>query len=289
MSIRFVAVGQDGLRLCSEDGAKWFAPQTGKEGETYRAVTFGNGAFVVVGTYGGENIFATTTDGQSWKTGKKEAKYVKYFRGLGFDGKQFLGIGGDPGSVGSSSPFVSTSTNGESWSDYTSIPGKQIIRRLAFGKGMIVGVGDRGRRSASNDGGKTWQDSPNTKAIDTLADVCFGRDCFVGVGLNGLRMRTTDGLTWSEPVRGEEGEHLNTVVWNGSQFVAIGFGATYFSPDGTQWVRKPNQSAPLTACFGGGVYLGTQWKGRLLLSRDAVTWAEVHKAEQHIEAVCFGG
>ena len=33
--------------------------------------------------------------------------------------------------------------------------GKSVIRRLAFGAGKMVGVGDRGRRSASTDGGKT--------------------------------------------------------------------------------------------------------------------------------------
>src|SRR5471032_397095 len=100
----FAAVGQDGLRMVSGDGEPWKHPHTGKERETYRAVAFGNGRFVTVVGYGGANIFASSPDGVSWEVGKKEAKYVKYVRGLGFDGKQFIGIGGDPGSVGSSKP-----------------------------------------------------------------------------------------------------------------------------------------------------------------------------------------
>jgi photosystem II stability/assembly factor-like uncharacterized protein len=289
MGGRFIAVGQDGARIVSEDGRAWHHAQSGKEGETYRAIAFGNDRFVAVGSYGGDNIIASTTDGVAWESAKKEAKYVKYIRGLGFDGKQFMGIGGDPGSVGSSKPFFLTSPDGKSWSDAVDIPGKHIIRRIAFGNGAIVGVGDRGRRSASRDGGKTWQEAPDVKAIDTLIDIAFGQGRFVGVGLHGLRMSSEDGVGWSAPQRGEEGEHLNTVVWTGTQFAAIGFGATYFSTDGLKWERRANQHAPLTAAFGAGNFVGTQWKGRLLHSKDAVVWTEAHQSAQHLEAVCFGG
>ena len=274
--------------MASLDGTTWSNIQVGKEGETYRAVTYGNGFFAAVGSYGGDNIYARTADGAVWETGKKEAKYVKYIRGLGFDGRQFIGIGGDPGSVGDSKPFIVTSPDGKTWGDYVEVFGKMIIRRLAFGHDLVVGVGDRGRRAVSNDGGKTWRDAPNTKAIDTLADVAFGAGRFVGVGLNGLRMSSEDGLTWTAPERGEEGEHLNSIIWTGEKFAAIGAGATYFSPDGLAWSRVPNRNSPLTAIFGGGVYVGTQWKGRILTSPDAVAWVQVHKADQHLEAVCYG-
>lgn len=284
----FAAVGQDGLRIVSADGTSWQHTQIGKEGETYRAVAFGNTRFVAVGSYGGDNIIASTAEGQTWETGKKEARYVKYIRGLGFDGARFVGYGGDPGSVGSSKPFYLTSTDAITWSDFADIPGKHMLRRLAFGKNLVVGVGDRGRRAVSADALKTWQDAPDTKATDTLADVAFGGGKFVGVGLHGLRMSSEDGLVWTAPQRGPEGEHLNTVIWTGEKFTAVGFGATYFSADGTTWTREPNENAPLTAAFGQGLYLGTQWKGRILVSKDAVQWKEVHKAEQHIEAICYG-
>ncbi len=78
----FIAVGLDGLRIASADGQKWTDAQTGREGESYRAVAFGNGLSVAVGSFGGDNILATTSDGKTWKTGKHEAKYVKYMRPL---------------------------------------------------------------------------------------------------------------------------------------------------------------------------------------------------------------
>jgi len=71
---RFIAVGEQGLRLASEDGITWQHPQTGKDGEVYRAVCFGKGRAVALGTYGGRSIFAATTDGAKWQTDAKDGR-----------------------------------------------------------------------------------------------------------------------------------------------------------------------------------------------------------------------
>ncbi len=283
----FVAVGQDGLRLSSADGATWGDRQTGREGETYRAAAGGNNLLVAVGSYGGDNILAATGDGRTWRTGKHEAKYVKYLRGLAFGSDFFLGLGGDPGSVGSSRPFVMLSKDGLTWDGPHDIPGRHILRRAAWGAGRFVAVGDRGRRATSPDG-RMWTDAPDGRALDTLVDVAFGNDLFVGVGLHGLRMTSADGLTWSAPVRGEEGEHLNSVVFTGERFVAVGPGAVYTSPDGRRWERHAVEVGPQTAAFGSGVFVGAGWRGRLFASTDGVRWRETHKSDQHVQAVAFG-
>ena len=283
----FVAVGHDGLRMTSTDGSSWSNLKTGKEGEVYRAACFGGGRFVAVGSYGGSNIFAGSRDGAAWEPKTLDAKYSKYLRGVGYGRGEFIAIGGDPGSVGSSSPLLVRSADGVSWGDYVEFKGKNILRRIAFGDGRFVGVGDRGRRATSTDG-LDWVDAPDVKAIDTLVDVTFGGGSFVGVGLHGLRMSTRDGLAWGHRQVGEEGEHLNSIVWTGDRFVAVGAGATYESPDGERWSRRPNRDAPLTVAFGAGVFVGSHWKGRILRSTDAVDWRAVHKSEQHVEAIAFG-
>jgi hypothetical protein len=299
---RFVAVGHNGLRMTSDNGTNWSAPQYGKEGEVYRAVRFGGGRCLAVGTFGGKNIFAVSTDGgTTWKQADKDGQYSKYVRGLTYGADSFVAVGGDPGSVGAGAPFVLFSEDGSKWGEYQEIEGKNILRRVAYGtgpdgKGLFVGVGDRGRRSASPDG-KTWTSSPNQKAVDTLVDIAFGtpggKGLYVGVGLHGLRMSSVDGINWSERLKGEEGEHLNAIVWTGDRFVAVGLGATYSSKDGVDWQRKENFDAPFTLTYGQptggkGLFLGANWKGRLLASEDAFTWKQVHKAEHHIEAVAFG-
>lgn len=283
----FIAAGHNGMRLVSEDGATWKNEQLGKDGEVYRGAAVCNGWAVAVGTYGGNNIFAATRDGTAWKTGSKDGKYANYVRGLATGKDTFLAVGGDPGSVGSSRPFVLLSPDGVTWTDFVMIPGKNIIRRVAFGNGLYVGVGDRGRRAASADG-KDWKDAPGVKAIDTLVDIAFGAGVFVGVGLHGLRMSSKDGLIWTDRQTGEEGEHLNSVVFAGGRFVAVGTGATWFSPDGLKWERKPNKDAPQIVAFGNGAFVGAKWKGRILRSTDALEWREVRKCEHHVEAVAFG-
>ncbi len=283
----FLAAGHRGVRATSADGETWTKAEVGKEGEVLRAAACGGGVCLAVGTFGGSNLFAVTTDGAVWQVERKDAQYRYFLRGLCYGRDQFLGLGGDPGSVGSSSPFVLTSRDGRAWSELKPISGKEILRRAAWGNDRYVAVGDRGRRATSPDGFE-WKDAPRVKALDTLVDLAFGNGVFVGVGLHGLRMSTRDGVAWSSPVRGEEGEHLNTVLWTGTEFVAIGMGGTWFSPDGESWRREPNCNAPLTASYGDGRFVGAAWKGRLLFSKNAVDWREVDRLPHHVEAVAFG-
>ncbi|MDB5306803.1 MAG: hypothetical protein JWO38_1005 [Gemmataceae bacterium] len=282
----FLAAGHNGLRLTSPDGKTWSAPQLGKDGETYRCAAGGAGRLVAIGSYGGSNIFAATADGAAWKTSVKDAQYSRYIRGLGFGNGMFLALGGDPGAVGAARPFVFLSSDGESWDGPHDIPGKFMVRRVAYGNKRFVAVGDRGRRAASPDG-RAWTDAPEVKAIDTLVDVAFGAGVFVGVGLHGLRLVTADGVKWTDRQTGEEGEHLNAVVWAKDRFVAVGAGATYVSPDGLKWERAATAGAPVSVAYGAGVFVGPRWKGRLVRSADGVKWDEVHKADHHVEAVAF--
>jgi len=283
----FAAAGHDGLRLISHDGVKWENVQTGREGETYRTVCFGGGRCIAVGHFGGSNLFSVTQDGVNWKTYTRDARYSKYLLSVTYANGEFLGAGGDPGAVGASQPFVMSSKDGENWTDMRPIEGKNVLRRMAWGKDRFVAVGDRGRRATSPNG-STWQDAANVKATDTLVDVAYGSGLFVGVGLHGLRMTSADGLTWDHRFPGEEGEHLNSILWTGDRLVAVGMGATYFSSNGLDWERRTNQNAPLAAVFGNGSFVGCAWKGRLLRSADAVKWEQVFKSDQHVEAVSFG-
>jgi hypothetical protein len=68
-------------------------------------------------------------DGTAWKQVSRVGQYKDFFRGLAFGNGHFLAIGGDPGSVGSSSPFVARSDDGMKWSEYLFISGKHILRR----------------------------------------------------------------------------------------------------------------------------------------------------------------
>ena len=227
----FVAVGHRGLRMSLPVGITWSHAHTGKEGEIYRAVTYGNGQFVAVGSYGGANIFASTADGVTWETGTKEARYVNYLRGIGFGKDAFLGLGGDPCSVGDSKPFVMTSDDGRSWSEPVPVVVTQALLPASP---------------------EPQPAPPNAKPLASSKNM------------------------------------LRRFAYGNDRFVAVGQGATYLSPDGLKWEQTPNANAPLIAVFGGGVFVGSNWRRRILRSTDAIDWKNVFLADEHVEAIAFG-
>jgi hypothetical protein len=284
----FVAVGANGQRLISPDGASWRAV-VGKDQERFRTVAYGDGRFVAAGLCPAGDLLATSRDGVSWETTVKPKEPDTQILGLAYGNGIFLASGGQPGNV-VAGPTITTSADGSRWSEKVRISGISILCRFAFGNERFVAVGHGGRRSTSKDG-KTWSNAAASKdgTGDALVDVAFGSGAFVGVGLHGLRMCTQDGLKWTGRTAGEEGEHLNSVLWTGDRFVAVGLGATYVSPDGSRWKRLENQNGPLIAAYGNGVFVGHRSKGVLLRSTDGVEWTPIHKADHAVRAIVFGG
>ncbi|HET6249127.1 MAG TPA: hypothetical protein VFE47_15645 [Tepidisphaeraceae bacterium] len=285
----FVAVGEDGVRAFSSDGKQWTHSKTGKDGEVLLTACFGGGRCVVGGRFGGSNHFFATGDGLAWEASENDAKYAIFVRNIVYYRDQFLAFIGDSGDK----PYILPSADGVHWgekrlvADNKASHANSLLRRFAIGNDLLVGVGDFGRKCVSRDGIE-WKNAPDIKAVDSLIDIAFGNGVFAGGGMHGLRMRSTDGLTWTDRQVGEEGEHINSMLWDGKQFVGVGQGATYTSADAVKWERVPNTNAPTVAAFGGGVYVGSLWQGRLLRSVDAVHWDEVTRLPQHVLALAFG-
>lgn len=288
----FVAVGHSMLRVTSVDGENWSKPQLGKPGEILRAVCHANGRFVALGYSGGSNYFGTSADGVNWKTQGVGNQYSWYIRDVVFGNGKFHGFGGEP-------PFLQTTEDGSTWTDRTVFKDgfplhpndrvyfSRVFSRVKYGNDRFMALGQLGWRGISKNG-LEWKTAEDIKTADAFIDVACGNGIFVGAGLHGLRMTNTDGLKWTDRVVGEEGEHINTILWAGDRFVGIGAGATYISADGRRWERRPNRNAPLRAAYGDGVFVGCHWKGRLLHSKDAVNWMQVMKCDDHIEAVTYG-
>ena len=281
----FVAAGEDGLRCFSRDGRTWSNIQTGRDGEVYSAAAFGDGRCVVVARFGGSVTMAATQNGTDWQPSTYDAKYSNYIQSLVYFNHRFLGIG---------VKFIMPSADGVKWEPLRPLPERLFlfginptIHRFAVGNDLLVGVGDFGVSIATKDG-LDWTFSPNPKAPNTLIDVAFGNGVFVGTGMHGLRMRSADGLNWTDRVVGEEGEHINSINWDGKKFVGIGQGATYISPDGLKWERIPNQNAPTIATFGNNAYVGSLWPGKLMHSTDGIAWKEVLQLPQHVICVQHG-
>lgn len=275
----FIVVGKDASRSNSTDGKQWSTPETGEENLNLTSVAIGNGKAVAIGKRGPINHFFHSNNGSSWDSTSRKTGYGGGFQTVSFGNNKFLAFGGNAVTVGKAEPFIAESSDGSEWSDDISIDGKFMIRRAAYGNDRWVGVGDRGRISVCSGNLKKWEDVPDVKAIDTMIDVTFGAGVFVGTGLHGLRRWSKDGKKWSDPEKGKEGEHINSVVWTGSAFVAVGQGATFASPDGKTWERRENTNAPTFFAYDDRKFVGIAWKGRILYSEDSITWEDVEKSD----------
>lgn len=287
----FIATGENGLRAFSRDGVTWTHQQTSREGILLDNACFANGRCVVIGKFGGAYIALTTTDGVKWDEAKLSEPYKGRFGILFAEGGEFHAVQDRDGST----PSTHSSTDGKVWG-----PGKPIVadrkgmhreaglHRYASGNGRTIMVGDFGARLVRQKDAPLFVAVPGVPAKETLVDIAFGNGVFVGGGMHGLRIRSEDGVTWTDLVIGEEGEHINSMIWDGKQFVGIGQGATYLSPDGKAWRRAPNENAPTNAAFGAGIFIGILWPGKQLLSKDGIQWKQVHEFPHHVLAVAYG-
>ncbi len=288
----FIATGENGLRLLSKDGINWTHQATDREGVLLRHACFINGRCVTAGRYGGDQLAWTTSDGLTWDKIKLDGRpYVTRVDFLFAESDHITAVVGEDGET----PGAMTSTDGKTWSPRVPITADRKgmkhdahLRRIASGNGRLVVIGDYGARLVRPADARLFQIDQKASATDTLIDIAFGNGVFVGAGLHGLRMRSEDGFQWTDRVLGEEGEHINAMIFDGKQFVGIGQGATYISPDGKDWTRTPNENAPTSAVFGGGVYVGSLWPGKLLKSTDGIAWSQVHESPHHVLGFAYG-
>jgi photosystem II stability/assembly factor-like uncharacterized protein len=288
----FVATGENGLRVFSRDGKTWTNLQTDREGVLLKHACFLNGRCLAVGPYGGERVAFVTTDGLKWDSLKLEGQpYSTRLETLYVSRQRFHVVLHQDGS-----PYeVISSADGKTWlprhpilDDWKLLRHDAHLRRFAQGKDRLVLVGDYGARLVQQADANKFEAVPKAQARDTLIDIAFGNGVFVGGGLHALRLRSSDGLDWTDRAVGEEGEHINSMIFDGKQFVGIGQGATYFSPDGIKWARTPNVNAPTAAAFGAGVYVGSLWPGQLLRSTDAIRWEKIQELSHHVLALTYG-
>ena len=289
----FVAVGENGLRAFSRDGLEWINQQVDRDGVLLQHVCFGQGRCLAIGKFGGDSIGWSTADGASWDAFKLNAQAYVGTYGPIFSADGLFRVIAE---AGGPAPTEITSTEGKVWSarkpltlDRKGMLGfDPSLRRVAQGNDRVVIIGDYGARLMRKTGAALFDIAPSAVAKNTLIDVAFGNGFFVGGGMHGLCMRSEDGLAWTDRTTGEEGEHINAMVWDGQQFVGVGQGATYLSKDGKAWRREPNENAPTNATFGNGVFVGTLWPGKLMRSTDGIRWKQVREFPFHVLAMSYG-
>jgi len=282
---KFFLGGDGAFRAFTTDGVN-LEQEVLKKDSAERAVQAVYGKGILLGLYGqgrDKRNFYRTTDGSEW--GQEQAEFDNWVQSIAFYDGKFLACTGKVINQGHK-PALVHSSDGKKWSKPKRTPAKSVFRQYAAGNGKLVAIGDSGEVSVSKDGIQ-WELAPDPDPKNTLLSIAFANGVFVGGGMHGLRLRSEDGLTWTNRVEGNEGEHINNMLVAGDRFYAIGLGGTYVSPDGVKWEYRRNENAPLQADVGNNMFLGVHWRGRILQSRDAITWKEIARLPHHVAVVKF--
>ena len=99
---------------------------------------------------------------------------------------------------------------------------------------------------------------------------------------------STDGVTWTERSTGQS-NYLNSAVWTGSQWVAVGSGgAIVTSPDGVTWTVRASAGSYLASVTWTGQQLATVSDNTTLsTSYDGVTWTGVSAIAPGYNVACL--
>lgn len=229
------AASTDGARLYvvgagSANGTAWTAHDA--MGYPLRSITYGNGLFVAVSSYG---IIVTSPDGVTWTTQSSPSspwQAVTYGNGL------FVAI--------SDSTVAATSPDGITWTSRTipSAPWKSIT----YGNGLFaaVGTGTGATTIMTSPDGITWtaRADPWVGLAHDWNSITYGNGEFLAVGdvLGDLMasMTSTDGVTWTTalPGGGATGTWAS-VAYGSGRFVAVNNYSSgtriEYSADGVNW------------------------------------------------------
>jgi hypothetical protein len=270
----------------SEDGVTWTqvhkeTAKDKKERGAYGIFGFAKGSGTIVAVGGGDNIsrggnarMLASTDGRTWEGPTWRFENNAAMMCVAFGKDRFVAQGGEGPFA-----FFSNSPDGREWSDPSKNkiekwPGwTKMILKLVYGNDRFVGIGAT-RRVVTSVDGQAWKDHPDEARVrPPFISLAYGNGVFVAGGMHGLRATSKDGDTWENVVTGEVGEHLNDILWTGSEFVALGIEVTYKSADGVTWRKSASDVRAARGCYGGGTFLCTNLRGtECYRSADAIKW-----------------
>ncbi|MBL9208795.1 MAG: hypothetical protein JNN01_27165 [Opitutaceae bacterium] len=223
---RFVAVGERGVILTSNDGQTWIRQESGTTVWLLH-VAYGSGQFIAVGD---RETFLVSVDGVHWQRAKSVTGTLAPHRvnAVLARGESFYAFGENGSTYGSSRPLESW--HGEARTQNTG----QWWRGVCLGLDRIVLAGSKGIEVNEVDR------SPD--GLRNLEGVAFADRRFVVVGAGGRTAVSRDGDHWDAGDSGL-GTTLRGVTAFNHQFVAVGDGGkVVISADGRGWTRRESRT-----------------------------------------------
>jgi photosystem II stability/assembly factor-like uncharacterized protein len=226
---------------------------------TFDAVVYRNGTFVVVGE---EGTILTSADGVKWTL--RNSGTTHRLRGISYGKGTFVAVG----CIGT----VVTSADGVTWTPRNSGI-DEWLDAITYGNGTFVAVGEKGTILTSSDG-VTWI-SRFSGTTHWLGGTTYGDGRFIVAGDKGVILTSPDGATWTLRTSGTT-YSMYGISYDGGNFVAVGYeGAILTSPDGLSWTPRTSGTDLFLyeVTYGNGTFVAVGWDGLILTSQDdGVTW-----------------
>lgn len=209
------AVGGNGKVVRSDDGgSSWSVQSTPTDLNLQSISAWSADKAVAVGN--GGVVIRTEDGGKTWQ--KVDAPKSEVANKLL---KVRTADGGIAWAVGEVGALLKSEDYGHTWKRMLPEKDRAWNDIYVLGSDAWI-VGEFGQIQKSTDNGATWE--PATSGVtSSLMSVCF-RDAEngVAVGLSGVVVVTADGgKTW-KVIPPQTREHLNSVIWNGTQWIAVG-------------------------------------------------------------------
>ena len=254
-----------GKSAISADGVTWtYSNQLSTTGwglTQARGITYGNSQFLVVGDNGAGAI---SSDGLTWTylNTLVNSTGVRTLKTVAWNGSIFL--------IGREDGRTATSSNGTTWQGQAS-PGSGSwgtipINAIIWAGTKFLAVGNSGRTATSPEG-LFWTFN-STDLSHNFRSVAWNGSVFVAGTSTGLLLYSYNGSTWTTNNSlinaGFGSNSVDSIIWTGTQFVAIGnsAGKNGYSTDGITWNVQSSlastawaQAPAYAGAFGNGITL----------------------------------
>ena len=292
---RYVAVGEQGRIVVSEDGVHWQDAESSTLGNL-RAVAWGEGQWVAVGDFGD---VVTSQDGLRWT--RQSAGVFFHLRGVTRGNGLWVAVGDDS--------VILTSPDGRVWTQRAT--GSDPLRTVVWAGGVFVaGGGAEGVRDSNGQftetypalvltsrDGLNWTQVPQ-RASGPVTAISHGAGRFVAVTTTGNVLISESGDSWRtvsvDAISWYQAELL-AIAYDGARFVATysphfsALNQLWTSVDGIRWssigvsgLHYAYDYTGLALGPSGWVAVGalantrfSSWltEGSIVTSREGLDWA----------------
>jgi hypothetical protein len=287
-TLEFKNSGQSWGQYLPQSGLNWETATAVGDNDGWKAVAYGNGLFVAVGSSGDRVM--TSPDGINWtaRSGSGDWSSITYGNGL------FVAVANS-----GTSNRVMTSPDGINWTLGTSVADNNWLS-VTYGNGLFVAVGYSGNRVMTSPDGITWTERSVAGDDDSWSSVTYGNGTFVAVSNAGVDriMTSPNGITWTT-VSGDGA--WSSVTYGNGLFVAVGnYGADYVmtSPDGTTWTIRSSDidnDSWTSVTYGNGLFVAVAspanvGDSRVMTSPNGIVWTSRSAADDNDSwsAVTYG-